>query len=124
MNQMLIFVLNDIDKSADLLEAWDTIGAKGVTCIDTTGLGHMRKAAQIGDLPFYPSLSDMLRSGEHPHRTFFTVVDDEVLLEKLIEAAIDAVGDLDAPNTGILFTVPVNKAYGIARRPPQEQEEA
>ena len=52
------------------------------------------------------------------------MVDDEVLLEKLIEAAIDAVGDLDAPNTGILFTVPVNKAYGIARRPPQEQEEA
>lgn len=121
MNQMLIFVLNDIDKCADLLEAWDTTGAKGVTCIDTTGIGHMRRATEMGDLPFYPSLVDLLRAREQHHRTFFTVVDDEELLEKLIQSAQDAVGDLDAPNTGILFTVPVNQVYGIARRPPQEE---
>ena len=64
---------------------------------------------------------DLLRAREQHHRTFFTVVDDEDLLEKLIQAAQDAVGDLDAPNTGILFTVPVNQVYGIARRPPQEE---
>ncbi len=122
MNQMLIFVLNDLDKCADLLEAWDATGAKGITCIDTTGLGSMRRATERGDLPFYPSLVDLLRAREHHHRTFFTVVDDEALLEKLIRAAQDAVGDLDAPNTGILFTVPVNNVYGIAQRPPQEQE--
>ena len=121
MNQMLIFVLNDLDKSADLLQAWDASGAKGVTCIDTSGIGHLRRAAEIGDLPFYPSLVDMLRSKEHHHRAFFTVVDEEALLEKLIRAAQDVVGDLDAPNTGILITVPVNQVYGIARRPPQEE---
>ena len=121
MNQMLIFVLNDLDKCADLLEAWDAIGAKGVTCIDTSGLGHMRQKAETGDLPFYPSLVNMLRAGEHHHRTFFTVVDNDELLEKLIQAAQDTVGDLDEPNTGILFTLPVNLVYGIASRPPQEK---
>ena len=121
MYQMLIFVVNDLSKCADLLEAWDRAGAKGVTCIATTGLGHMRRATEVGDLPFYPSLIDLLRAREHHHRTFFTVVDDESLLEKLIQAAQDAVGGLDAPNTGILFTVPVNNVYGIAKRPPQEE---
>ena len=121
MNQMLILVVNDLDKCADLLEAWDAAGAKGVTCIDTTGIGHMRRATKVGDLPFYPSLIDLLRAREHHHRTFFTVVDDESLLEKLIQAAQDAVGGLDAPNTGILFTVPVNHVYGIAKQPPQEE---
>ncbi len=121
MNQMLIFVLNNLDKCADLLEAWEAAGAKGITCIDTTGIGHMRRATEMGDLPFYPSLVDMLIAREHHHRTFFTVVDDDTLLEKLIRAAQDAVGDLDEPNTGILFTVPVNQVYGIARRAPQEE---
>ncbi len=121
MNQMLMFVLNDLDKCADLLEAWDAAGAKGVTCIDTTGLGHMRRATEMGDLPFYPSLADLLRAKEYHHRTFFTVVDDEALLETLIKAADDVVGGLDAPDTGILFTVPVSRVYGMAPRPPQKE---
>ena len=113
MNQMIIFVLNDLDKSADLLEAWEAAGARGITCINTTGIGNIRNTAEISDLPFYLSLSDILKSKQHHHCTFFTVVDSENLLEKLVQAAQDITGGLDSPNTGFLFTVPVNNFYGM-----------
>jgi hypothetical protein len=113
MNQMIIFVLNDLDKSADLLEAWEEAGARGITCINTTGLGNIRNTAEISDLPFYLSLADILKSRQHHHCTFFTVVDSENLLEKLVQAAQDITGGLDSPNTGFLFTVPVNSVYGM-----------
>ena len=114
MNQMIIFVLNDLDKSADLLEAWEAAGARGITCINTTGLGNIRNTAEISDLPFYLSLADILKSKQHHHCTFFTVVDSDNLLEKLVQAAQDVTGGLDAPNTGILFTIPVSSVYGLS----------
>ena len=114
MNQMIIFVLNDLDKSAELLEAWEAAGARGITCINTTGLGNIRNTAEITDLPFYLSLADILKSKQHHHCTFFTVVDSENLLEKLVQVAQDVTGGLDAPNTGILFTIPVSSVYGLS----------
>jgi|TARA_B110000263_G_C15264412_1_gene490420 hypothetical protein len=113
MNQMIIFVLNDLDKSADLLEAWEAAGARGITCINTTGIGNIRNTAEISDLPFYLSLADILKSKQHHHCTFFTVVDSENLLEKIVRAAQDITGGLDSPNTGFLFTIPVSSVYGM-----------
>ena len=114
MKQMIIFVLNDLDKSADLLEAWEAAGARGITCINTTGLGNIRHSAEIADLPFYLSLTDILKSKQHHHCTFFTVVEDNNLLEELIQLAQKITGGLDKPNTGFLFTVPVNSVYGMS----------
>ena len=114
MRQMIIFVLNNLDKSADLLEAWEAAGARGITCINTTGIGNIRTSAEIANLPFYLSLKDILKSKQHHHCTFFTVVDNDNLLEKLIQAAQDITGGLENPNTGFLFTVPVSSVYGMS----------
>ena len=114
MNQMIIFVLNDLDKSADLLEAWEAAGARGITCINTSGIVNMRTSAEIANLPFYLNLKDILKSKQHHHCTFFTVVDNDNLLEKLIQAAQDITGGLEKPNTGFLFTVPVSSVYGMS----------
>ena len=114
MRQMIIFVLNNLDKSADLLEAWEEAGARGITCINTTGHGSIRHSAEIADLPFYLSLTDILKSKQQHHCTFFTVVNDDNLLEKLIQAAQKVTGGLDKPNTGFLFTIPVSSVYGMS----------
>ena len=114
MRQMIIFVLNNLDKSADLLEAWEAAGARGITCINSTGIGNIRTSAEIANLPFNLSLKDILKSKHHHHCTFFTVVDNDNLLEKLIQAAQDITGGLEKPNTGFLFTVPVSSVYGMS----------
>ncbi len=115
MKQLIVFILNDIDKSADLLEAWDSAGARGITCINTTGIGNISNAAQMSDLPFYLGLADILKSQTNHHCTFFTVVDDETLLDNLIEAAEEITGGLSTADTGFLFTVPVNNIYGMRK---------
>ena len=72
MRQMIIFVLNNLDKSADLLEAWEAAGARGITCINTTGIGNIRTSAEIANFPFYLSLKDILKSKQHHHCTFYS----------------------------------------------------
>lgn len=68
------------------------------------------------DLPLFPSLDDLLQSREEPHRTLFVVVPDGFDVEALVAATEKITGDLDEPNTGILFTVSVTRAWGLNRR--------
>jgi hypothetical protein len=65
----------------------------------------------------FPSLRDLLEREELHHRTLFTVVGGDTLVERLITAAQAIVGDFDTANTGILFTVPVGHALGLQRNP-------
>ena len=115
---LLVFVLDCIERCTDLLRAWEEAGALGVTILESTGLGRLRMAMR-DDLPLMPSLRDMLAGQEMHHRTLFTLVPDEETVERIIQATVAVVGDLDRPNSGLLFTVPVSRALGL-----QKQERA
>lgn len=45
-----------------------------------------------------------------------TVIHDEGLIEKLVEQTEKVVGSLDDPDTGVLFVLPVMRAYGIKKQ--------
>jgi nitrogen regulatory protein PII len=112
---MVIVVMPDLGKCKDVLDAWEKFGVSGVTILESLGLHKVR---QIGirrdDLPLIPSLRHLVESEEYHHRTAFTVVDDDVDLDKLIEATQRAVGgDFNTPNSGLLFVVPVTRALGM-----------
>ena len=51
------------------------------------------------------------------NRTLFTIVDDDALVGKIVEATQRVVGDLNEPNTGILCVIPLGKVYGLNRKP-------
>jgi nitrogen regulatory protein PII len=115
MPSAVFIVMSGLDKCQDVLEAWEKLGVTGVTILESIGL---RKVQEIltrrDDLPLFPSLRHMLEGEEYHHRTAFVVVDDDFDLEGLIQAAEQAVGgDLNAPDTGILFVVPVTRALGM-----------
>ncbi len=113
MNYMILFVLHDLDHFEDILDAWEDAGAPGMTMLPSTGLGRMRKSALREDLPLIPRLDDLLTHQEIHSHTIFTVVDDESLIDRILEATQAVVGDLNQPNTGILIALPVARAYGI-----------
>jgi hypothetical protein len=52
-----------------------------------------------------------------PNRTLFALVEGYAFVERLIIAAQAIVGDFDTANTGILFTMPVERALGLRRDP-------
>lgn len=118
---LVVCVLSAVDKCPDVLDAWEDAGVTGITILESTGMGQIRRhMAYRDDLPLMPSLVELFRGREVRHRTFFTLVPDEAMIDRLIRATEAIVGDMTKPDNGILFAVPVSRAHGI--RPPKAQE--
>ena len=49
--------------------------------------------------------------------TIFAVVPSMEIVEQLVAATEQIVGDLSQPNTGVLFAVPVAAAWGLPKQP-------
>jgi len=112
MSYLVLLVLDDLDHSHDVLEAWEGAGAKGVTILESTGIGRLRRAGLRDDIPLMPSLSDLFKSDETRHRTLFTVVETEELADRIIEGTQRVIGDLSQPHTGLAFVIQLQKVYG------------
>ncbi len=108
--ELLFFVLNKLDCLDDLLRGFSENQISGATVIDSTGLAHLLAENDYG-FGMLRSLLDLSRS---QNKTIFMVcASSEVKkIEKVIE---DSVGSLDQPNTGVLFTIPVNYVKGISK---------
>jgi hypothetical protein len=116
MAELVVLVLDNPAQTGDVLDAWLAAGESGVTILHSTGLTHhVGKRGAGDDLPLFPSLADLLRGREEPHRTLFAVVTDGFDVEALVNATEKITGPLDEPNTGILFVVPVRRAWGLHR---------
>jgi nitrogen regulatory protein PII len=115
MSYLVVLIVDDPDDCPDVLEAWQEIGVTGATILESSGLGRLKKLGLRDDMPLMPKLADFLDVREEPHRTIFSVVEDEATVDEMAKAAQRIIGDLDEPHTGFLFVVPVLKAYGLGR---------
>lgn len=114
---MIYFVLHDPNRLKDILEAWEKAGVSGITILLSTGLKRLKANDVLReDLPLIPSLEDLIQQEERTNRTLFTVVKDDEMVEKVVQATQSITGDLNNPNTGILTVLPVVKAYGLDRK--------
>lgn len=119
----IFLVLDDLEYETAVFDAWETAGVTGITVLDSTGLGRMRRRAGLrDDMPLMPSLRALMNAGGDHHRTFITVVDGEELVERVINATQDILGDMAMPNTGILFVTPVTRVVGVPRRGSSEAQ--
>lgn len=115
MYQMVLLILDDLDLCSDVLAAWEATGVSGITILESTGLGRVRKAGFRDGLPLMPSLLNLMQSREETHRTLFTVVEGEEMVDRLIQATETITGDMSAANTGVLFVLPVSRVVGIRK---------
>jgi nitrogen regulatory protein P-II 1 len=116
MAELVVLVLNDPQQLEDVLATWLTLGVPGVTILDSTGLRQqMGKRAFRDDIPLFPALDDLLLSPEESHRMLLAVVPDGFDVDGLAAATEQMTGVLDGPNTGILFTMPINRVWGLKR---------
>lgn len=123
MAYLVVFILDDLTQCPDVLRAWDEAGVSGITILESTGIGRLQKAIW-DDLPLVPALRDLLGTRELHHRTLFTVVRDEEMVDRVIEATQQVVGDLNQPHTGFLFVTPVVRVLGLERAKKQDMREA
>ena len=114
MYYMVLAIINELERCPDVLDAWEALEVPGITILNSTGLGTVKATNIRDDLPLMPSLSELFRSKETHHRTIFTVVDSEELVERLIVETQRVIGDLDQPHNGALFVLPVHRAVGLS----------
>lgn len=126
MYYMVLLVINDLDDCPAVLDAWDAAEAPGITILESTGLGRIRRSSLRDDIPMMPSLSDIFRSREQRHRTLFSVVEGEEMVERLIATSQEILGDMHDPDTGVLFVLPVSRAIGLqsVTKPSPEEDQS
>ncbi len=118
---MILFVLNDPDKLDELLDAWHQAGIQGATILESTGIYRRRPHLVAARYAF--GFSSLVENQSKGHYTLLTIVPDEALIQRCLEATEAIVGDLGQPNTGVLaawplaFTKGARKEFGA---PPQD----
>lgn len=110
---MLIMVLDDTGRLNNVLQAWEEAGVPGVTILESTGLAralaknHSHGGGAAPNTPLAPGVAG--------HHTLFAVVDDIDVAARVADHVQAILGDLNNPNTGILFLVPVLAAWGLSK---------
>ena len=114
MYYMVLLIVDDLNNSPDILEAWNNAEAPGITVLESTGMGRLRQGKNIrDDVPMMPSLSEVFRPRENHHQTIFSVVEGEEKVDQLIGLAEGILGDLNRPDTGVLFVLQVSRVVGF-----------
>jgi len=116
MSYLVVMIVDNPDNCPLVLDAWGNLGVTGVTILESTGMGRMQRAASFDDFPLMPHLKDFDKIREIPHRTLLSVVENDEIVQKMVEAAQEITGNLNIPNSGFLFVLPVIKAFGLNRR--------
>jgi hypothetical protein len=112
--QMLVIVLNDVDKLDDLMLEFNNHGIKGATIIDSMGMIRVLADEHPDDIPLFGSLKMMLNENRPFNKTIFTVLCDEKV-PIATECVRNVVGDLSKNGVGIMFTLPVSMTEGIIK---------
>ncbi len=108
--KLLVLVINKEEYLEPVLELFVEMGIRGATILDSVGMGRVL----AHDIPIFAGLRDLIPESRPFNKTILTVIEDE-LVEPLVRAIEDVVGDLNKPGTGVAFTVPVDFVKGLAK---------
>ena len=109
--QLLILILKKVEVMNELIKSLAKAGVKGATILEGTGMAEA--LVNMEDLPLFGALRRILADEEREvSKVMMLVLKDEQVTEtrKVIS---EVIGDLSVPNTGIMFTVPINYVEGL-----------
>ena len=110
--QLLVLVLNKVELLDELLKSFLEAGIKGATIIDSVGMARALTSGGNENIPIFGSLKFIMNEGSPSNKTIFVVLEDNEL-KTCVECIRKVIGDINKPDVGILFTVPVNYFEGI-----------
>ena len=109
---LIVLVVNDPYLCKDLLNSWKEAGVPGATIIESLGLQRVLKGTIRDNLPLMPTLENIEEREETRNRTIFSVVSDQDTVDRVRAATEATLGSLEKEDTGFMFVVPVNEAFG------------
>ncbi|HWK89416.1 MAG TPA: P-II family nitrogen regulator [Longimicrobium sp.] len=109
--QLLIAVVNQEEKLEEILSGFLEIGVTGATVVRSEGMGRMLAS----EVPIFAGLTHLAALTRPRNQVVFSVIEDDAKVDAAMALVQEVCGGLDRPATGIAFTVPVNRAVGLAR---------
>ena len=109
--KLMVIILNRIDALEALLEGLSSVGVGGATIIESSGMAMT--LSRLDSSVLSASIRSLF-SGDEDNRTIFSVIRDDQL-DTVRKVVYKTVGDLSKPNTGILFTIPLDFVEGTKK---------
>ncbi len=107
--KLVVIVLSEESRVQALLQGFVENGIKGSTIVSSQGVARALEDAD--DYTFLGSIKAFLDPQQYGSTVFSVIQDNQVeLVSKVIK---QTVGDLNQPDMGIMFTVPVDYVEGI-----------
>lgn len=107
--KLVVIVLSEDSRVQALLQSFVENGIKGATIISSQGLARALEDAD--DYSFIGSIKAFLDPQQYGSTVFSVIQDNQVeLISTIIKKTV---GDLNQPDTGIMFTIPVDYTEGI-----------
>jgi len=109
--QLLVLILKKIEFQAEIMKQLAEAGVKGGTVLEGTGMA--KTLANLEDIPIVGMLRRVLSDEENEicKVMMFVLKDKQVMPTRKIIKKI--IGDFDAPNTGIMFSIPITDVEGF-----------
>ncbi len=109
--ELLVCVVDRERHLGRILSGFLELGIRGATIINSEGMAH-----HVGDaLPVMAGLQSLLTKTGPTNATVFSVIDDPAQVEAAMRLISDACGGIEEPGTGIVFTVPVRRVFGLVQ---------
>lgn len=109
--QLLLIVLNKVEKLDELLEKLIKVGVSGATILSSTGMVR-QLAKHSEDYPIFGALSFLIDLDHEESKTIFMALKDGQV-ETVKEVVKQVVGDISQPDTAVLFTLPILSLEGV-----------
>jgi len=110
--KLLVFILNKTEKLDRLLKELANAHLTGATVFNSSGMASQLSKTNDESLSsIFGSLRHLLKDNQKENKTIMMVVKEERIpdIERIIN---EVVGNINEPNTGILFTVPIDFIRG------------
>jgi nitrogen regulatory protein PII len=109
--QLLMLILKKVELIDELIKKLAESGVKGGTILDGTGMA--KTLVDMDDLPMFGMLRHILtdEDKERSKVLMFVLKDEQVMTTR--ETIKKVIGDLNVPNTGIMFSIPITYVEGL-----------
>ncbi|MFY9542676.1 MAG: P-II family nitrogen regulator [Dethiobacteria bacterium] len=111
---LIVLVLNRVELLEDVLESLVQAGIRGATIIDSTGMGRTLAQADH-EVSVLAGLRSIFQYSRPQNKTVFSVVETKEELERATTAIKEKLGDMTRPGVGILFSLKLGEAFGLAK---------
>ncbi len=110
--KLMVLILNKTDALDSLLEGMSAAGLGGATIIESSGLATT--LSRLDSSFISASIRAILSGAEEDNRTILSVIRNDQL-DLARKVVYNTVGDLSTPNTGIMFTLPIDFVEGTRK---------